>query len=114
MSIHSDVKVWVLTPEQMAAYKTGMDLGPPHRIEKAKYMQISTFIPISSGEEHRERVRRGHKNRTRGRKAITEQQYKELRRNGLADHEIADKFGIKPRTLQAYKSVWRNRGRRNA
>jgi hypothetical protein len=40
MSLHGAIKVWTLTPEQMANYQTGMDLGKPDRIEHPQPVRI--------------------------------------------------------------------------
>jgi len=103
MNIHGDVKVWVLTPEQMAAYKPGMDLGTPHRIEEARRIMIS---PINR-EKHRRRIANGVKTRTKGRTLINEHLYKKDRAAGMSDQEIAEKYKIKLSTLRHYQSLWR-------
>jgi len=101
MSIHSDVKVWVLTPEQMAAYKPGMDLGEPHRIEKAR-----GIISLVNSEKHRRRIANGVKTRTKGRTLINEHLYNKDRSAGMSDQEIAEKYKIKLSTLRHYQSLW--------
>ena len=44
MSLHGEIRCWRLTPEQIAAYKPGMDLGPPHWTEEPKtFREITPF-----------------------------------------------------------------------
>ena len=38
--MHSAIKVWTLSPDQLANYNTGMDLGRPERIEQPQPIRL--------------------------------------------------------------------------
>jgi len=113
MSMHSDIKIWKLTPGQFnqVLQNPGMDLGPPHKIEKPRSIYIPELFPASFGDDHAERVRRGHENRAKklGKKLISRKSYKQDRAAGMTDEEIAKKYRIKLETLKGYKSQWRKK-----
>lgn len=95
MSRYTTVKVWQLTPEQIANYKPGMDLGEPDRIERVKI--VTEFEPVR-------RKGKGRGIHIKGR--MTSRDYEMQRNRGLNDVQIADLYGIKLDTLQFYKGTW--------
>jgi len=99
MSRYTTVKVWQLTPEQIADYKPGMDLGEPHRIEFVRCVdpEWADFDPLK--KRKLKRIQLGRR--------ITEDDYHRLREEGLLDSEIADRFNIGLDTLYRYKKLWR-------
>ena len=99
MSRYTTVKVWQLTPEQIANYKPGMDLGEPDRIEKVKLVTFPDFDLLPEQKNGR-----GRGIRIKGR--MTSRDYEMQRRRGLNDVQIADLYGIKLDTLQFYKGTW--------
>mgnify|MGYP001026585877 FL=1 len=99
MSRYTTVKVWQLTPEQIANYKPGMDLGEPHQIELVRCIdpEWADFDPLK--KRKRKGIQLGRR--------ITEDDYRRLREEGLLDSEIADRFNVGLDTLHRYKMLWR-------
>ncbi|WP_042165552.1 hypothetical protein [Paenibacillus gorillae] len=100
----SKIKVWQLTPEQVANYVPGMDLGRPDRFEEPPPSTLK--IMDEDGDERR---RRAVRNRLNGKIVLTEELYKRHRGQFMTDREIAERYEITPKTLTGYKSVWRKK-----
>jgi len=98
------VKVWRLSPEQIAGYVPGMQLGRPD--------QIIPYVREKKGvdEVTKARVAKAIKKRMENSAAITVEKYKELSAKGMMDKDIAFKYSIKPGTLANYKRSWRRLG----
>ncbi|GIQ63595.1 hypothetical protein PACILC2_21630 [Paenibacillus cisolokensis] len=97
-------KIWRLTPEQIADYKPGMDLGEPHEVK-----DVPVIVYISDLDEAKRRAARGNQTKAKRKSLLTARLYDSLRRDGYSDQEIAKQYGIKHKTLTAYKSLWRKR-----
>ncbi|RJE88601.1 hypothetical protein D3P07_11440 [Paenibacillus sp. 1011MAR3C5] len=102
------MKVWRLTPDQVAAYKLGQDLGDPHEIKMVK-----TAIERSreDAEKLRARQQRSIKRRMEGKVQLTKPLYDIEVAAGLDDAEIAEKYGLQRSTMYHYKSLWRKAAR---
>ena len=96
------MKIWRLSPAQLAAYTPGADLGEPHEIK-----DVPVVVWPSDTATHRERAMRAHQTRLAGRELISAELYSERRAAGWSDQEIAELYGIKLSTLRGYKAKWR-------
>ena len=107
------VKVWHLTPEQMAAYKYGMDLGEPDEIREPTQLITAPTgqNAVSYVTRKRERVARSIKSRLKGKPIITPAEYKRMRESGQSRKEIAKAYGIKYETLLQYVNKWSRVGK---
>lgn len=92
------MKIWRLSPAQLAAYKPGADLGEPREIKD---------VPVVVWPSEMETASRLRHDRPTDRQLISAELYDERRAAGWSDQEIADFYGIKPSTLRGYKSRWR-------
>lgn len=113
MNVHGKVKVWHLTPEQMANYHPGMDLGEPHEIiDPIPFEPIPYLIsnPDKFYRDQKQRVKRGVETRFKGRPLITPELYEIERDAGLSNSEIAERYEIQLKTLKQYVSKWRKEG----
>jgi len=95
------MKIWRLSPAQLAAYTPGADLGEPHEIRDVPVVVWPSDPDMAA---HRERA---HQTRASGRELISAELYDERRAAGYSDLEIAELYGIRPSTLRGYKSRWR-------
>jgi len=98
------MKIWRLSPTQLAAYTPGADLGEPHEIKDVPVVVWPCEIDMAT---QRERAMRAHQTRASGRELISAELYDERRAAGYSDLEIAELYGIKLSTLRGYKSRWR-------
>lgn len=96
----SEIKVWQLTPEQVANYRPGMYLGKPHRTEQPETL-------VKPGDRNPPIPRkREQKGRPPRKEVITKYQYRRMRAKGFYDVAIAAAFDISPSTLRNRKREW--------
>lgn len=98
------MKIWRLSPAQLASYTPGADLGEPHEIVDVPVVVWPSELETLAVKA---RTMRGHKTRKGGREIITAELYEERRAAGWTDQEIAELYGIKLSTLRGYKAKWR-------
>jgi len=92
------MKIWRLSPAQLAAYTPGADLGEPHEVKD---------VPVVVWPAELETASRIRRDRPTSRQLITAELYDERRAAGYSDQEIAELYGIKMSTLRGYKARWR-------
>lgn len=98
------MKVWRLTPDQVADYKPGQDLGEPHEI---KFVKSDLERSREAAKAHQERQRRSSERRMQGMIRLTKPIYEKEVAAGLNDAQIAEKYGIQRSTMYHYKSLFR-------
>lgn len=107
------VEVWHLTPEQMAAYQPGMDLGEPDEIREPTNLIVTPMgqnaVDYAKGKT--ERAVRAMLSRRQGKPLITPAEYRRMRDSGQSRKEIAEAYGIQYQTLLQYISMWKSAGK---
>lgn len=102
------MKIWRLTPEQIANYTWGMDLGPPHEIWTVKTDRERSR---EEAQAIRERQQRSIERRMRGKVRLTQELYSKEVAAGLSKAQIAEKYGLKVHTVDHYRHLWRKMDR---
>lgn len=107
----SDIKVYQLTPEQVANYVAGMDLGTPVRIDKPQSMvriDEGPYVnrPKPKSEVHANSPGLGSLRGRPQQNKLTKAVYLQMRVEGMNRAQIAERQGVAYSTLCGYVRKW--------
>ncbi|SFB62704.1 hypothetical protein SAMN05216312_12244 [Cohnella sp. OV330] len=107
----SDIKVYQLTPEQVANYVPGMNLGNPVRIDKPKSMVRIHEGPYANrpkpkSESQPDKPGLGSLRGRPQQNKLTKAMYLRMRVEGMNRVQIAERQGVAYSTLCGYVRKW--------
>jgi hypothetical protein len=100
-----------LTPEQVANYKPGMDLGEPDRVyipESNVQKGSKDPVIVSASSQRVRQMRRAMDSSARKNRRfkLTKEEYLQLRLTGLSRDAVAEKSNVDISTLKRYLAGW--------